>query len=143
MMSYLKAFGISHVALDFINNDHEETAHFIETIHNTIQSAELSPIYKEKILPLLQALQEHKKQHFEREESSMLSVQFPSLHRHKQEHSRVINELNALINHWEQYQDMSALRTYMHHIFPLWLKSHSETMDHAIAEYISSHKQSH
>lgn len=142
-MSYLKAFGISHVALDFINNDHEETASYIATIHDTIQNAELNSANKEAISPLLQALLEHKKEHFKREESSMLSVQFPTLHRHKQEHSRVINELTALISHWKQYQDMSALRTYMHHIFPLWLKSHSETMDHAIAEYITYHKQSH
>lgn len=142
-MNYLEAFGIRHVALDFIDKDHEEAAHFIETILNTIQNAELSPTSKETILPLLQALLAHKKEHFEREESSMLSVQFPALPRHRQEHNRVINELNALINHWQQYQDMSALRTYMHHIFPLWLKSHSETMDHAIAEYISSHQQSH
>ena len=138
-MKYLKEFGIKHVALDIINQDHEEAAYFIVTISTAIQQAELNTYKKEAVLPLLQALLTHKTEHFEREESLMLAAQFPALPNHKQEHSRLTNELKALIDHWIRYQDIKSLRAYMHQIFPLWLKSHAATMDHASAEYITSH----
>lgn len=68
----------------------------------------------------------------------MLSAKFPAMTEHKQEHSRLIIEVGALIDHWTHYEDIKSLTIYMHDIFPLWLKSHCETMDHASAEYIIS-----
>ena len=137
-MKYLKEFGIRHVALDIINQDHEEAAFFIASIHKIIQQVELNSLDKDAVLPLLQALLIHNIAHFQREESLMLGAQFPALAKHKQEHKRLTHELNSLIDHWKHYQDIISLKTYMHNIFPVWLKTHTETMDHASAEYITS-----
>jgi hemerythrin len=137
-MSYLKKHGIPKVALDFINEDHEEAARLVSEINQTISKINIDINSKNLILPLLEALLGHKSTHFEKEESSMLEAQFPAISQHKQEHGRLLNELKALIDHWNNYQDIHSLKTYMNEIFPLWLKNHTITMDHATAVFITS-----
>ncbi|WP_028468822.1 hemerythrin family protein [Neptunomonas japonica] len=137
-MSYLTKHGIPKVALDFINDDHEEAARLISEINQTIAKIEIDSNDKNLILPLLETLLGHKGTHFEKEESSMKEAQFPAISQHKQEHDRLLNELKALIDHWKHYQDTHSLKTYMNEIFPLWLKNHTITMDHATALFITS-----
>ncbi|BBB30047.1 hemerythrin family protein [Neptunomonas japonica] len=137
-MSYLTKHGIPHVALDFINDDHEEAARLVSEINQTIAKIQIDSNHKNLILPLLETLLAHKSAHFEKEESSMKEAQFPAISHHKQEHGRLLNELKALIDHWNHYQDIHSLKTYMNEIFPLWLKKHTITMDHATAIFITS-----
>ncbi|WP_293265789.1 hemerythrin family protein [Neptunomonas sp.] len=140
-MSYLEKHGVPKVALNFINEDHEEAARLTSEINLTITQIYTGESNKGLISPLLDRLLHHKRSHFDKEEASMLEAQFPGFPQHKQEHNRLIHELNSLINHWSLYQDIHSLKTYMNEIFPLWLKTHTVTMDHAVAAFISPNKR--
>lgn len=137
-MKFMDIEGLPSVALEFINQDHEAVAQLIHEIRHALNH---TPDSAELIRSLLARFLQLKKAHFAREETVMQSAKDPDFHLHKQEHSRMLNELHALSDHWVKYQDVAALRIYMHDIFPLWFSNHAKTMDTAAANFAHNAQQ--
>ncbi len=124
--------------LDFYNEDHSEAASLITQINHILIEIQQAQVSVDALRPLLGALLECKRSHFAREEQAMASAKYPAFHLHKQEHSRLLNEMHALIDHWNKYQDVDSVATYMRDIFPVWFTNHMNDMDSVSAEFINS-----
>ncbi|BAZ92532.1 hemerythrin [Thiohalobacter thiocyanaticus] len=90
----------------------------------------------------LQALHEHMRTHFSREEELMRQYGFPVYPVHKGEHDRVYAELEQVIADWQTHSDMAALRHYIHEVFPSWLFQHIASMDQVTARFLAEVMQS-
>lgn len=71
---------------------------------------------------------EHLHEHFAREEDMMDECGFFAAHCHKDEHRRVLSEADAVLAAMES-GDLAGAREWATEGFPLWFRSHRDTMD--------------
>lgn len=118
----------------FMQEDHDHAEHIMFRIHHVIQSIDEMEFGSELLEKLLQGFVEHNELHFSREDKLMKLTDCPEAVFHRQEHNRLIQELESLIDHWSKYQDTQALKTYFKDILPLWFDNHLAQFDHALKE---------
>lgn len=116
-----------------IEEDHQEAFRRIDQLEQVLHT----PCSEQESLISLHfhALVQHQADHFSREEELMQTHSCPNYLRHRQEHRRVIRELQAALDHWQQYTDIDAIRTYLVEVFPNWLHRHIATMDKVALPY--------
>jgi hemerythrin len=110
---------IKKVAYEPMNEIHENETKILEKLLEKIENKEdLEEIYNEFL--------EDVKNHFAFEENLMQKYQFFAYVPHKMEHDRIINELEELKKHLNDYEMMN--RYFKEHFLP-WLDNHISTMD--------------
>ena len=110
---------IKKVAYEPMNEIHENETKILEKLLEKIENKEdLEEIYNEFL--------EDVKNHFAFEEKLMQKYQFFAYVPHKMEHDRIINELEELKKHLNDYEMMN--RYFKEHFLP-WLDNHISTMD--------------
>jgi len=118
---------IKKVAFEPMNEIHQNEVKILEELIEKIENKEdLKEIY-EKFL-------EDVKNHFSFEEDLMQKHQFFAYIPHKMEHDRILNELNEIKNHLDEYEN---LERYFKESFIPWLKNHVETMDTVTAGFFN------
>lgn len=122
------------VALDFMNNDHEE---FV-ALRSQILSKLSKQIGSESINNLLATLLEHTRHHFAEEERMMRETNFPPLAVHKGEHDAVLAEMSDHIMGWERSGNQNALREWLDGDVGNWFVKHVSTMDFVTARFIAA-----
>ncbi len=123
---------IPRVEVDFMNEDHLEAVELIGRVQRAIKAIDMI-----KISAALETLYQHNVEHFAREEEQMLRLRFPPYACHKDEHERVLAELQQVINQWQQGQDCELLGHYLDDSLSSWLVDHINTMDRVTARFIS------
>ena len=110
---------IKKVAYEPMNEIHENETKILEKLLEKIENKEdLEEIYNEFL--------EDVKNHFAFEEKLMQKYQFFAYVPHKMEHDRIINELEELKKHINDYEMMN--RYFKEHFLP-WLDNHISTID--------------
>lgn len=138
-MDTLIDLNVPALSLDFINKDHTEAAALIRHINLAIHEIDRADlVFVDQLSELLNLLFKSQRDHFMREEQAMANAGYPAFHVHKQEHTRLLNELTSLMDHWKKYQDIDSVALYMREIFPNWFSNHIKQMDRVCADYISS-----
>jgi len=118
---------IKRVAYEPMNDIHNNEVKILEELIKKIENKEdLKDIY-EKFL-------EDVKKHFAFEEELMQKHQFFAFLPHKMEHDRILNELNEIKNHLNEYEN---LEKYFKEYFIPWLNTHIETMDTVTAGFFT------
>lgn len=120
------------VALDFMNQDHQHAVDLINDIEKHYELADVSAV--EVGLGLLQ---KHCIEHFAHEEKEMRSYSFPPYQVHKQEHDRVLMELDMVIKQLNNHRDLTKISGYLKNEFPTWFAQHLATMDRMTAQFIA------
>lgn len=120
------------VAIDFMNDDHEEAVAIVNAFQQGIENGDIQSVEFQ-----IKQLIEHCEAHFAREESCMKQYSFPPYVIHKQEHDRVLMELNMIAQQLQQHQDVEKVRSYAEQEFPAWFAQHLNTMDKMTAQYIA------
>ena len=132
---------VPKVALDFMNNDHEEATNLVNQIQALIDQAQSNEIGSEEkteeITAAFKALLEHNREHFAREEAKMREFNFPPYPVHKGEHERVLAEMESVLAAWQANQDLNQLKQYIDGELLSWFINHIQTMDTMTAVYIS------
>lgn len=77
----------------------------------------------------------HSRAHFASEEVMMARTQFPATREHRDEHRRVLGELNALREQLRSGR-ISLARAFVREQLPDWFALHAVTMDSALASHI-------
>ncbi|EKV28434.1 putative hemerythrin-like protein [Caenispirillum salinarum AK4] len=113
------------VGVGFIDADHED---FI-TLLNTAKDA--SDV---EFPAAFQALAEHTRAHFAREEALMDATGFFATDIHKGEHARVLAEVGHFAEHLER-GNIAFVRAYVAERLPDWFIQHRNTMDQATAAH--------
>jgi len=130
---------IPQVALDFMNEDHAEAVEQINHLDLLIcQAMEGDQISQDAITTSLQEIYQHSVEHFAREEDQMERTGFPAFGCHKGEHERVLEELRAIAQEWQNNQDLVLLKNYVRNTLPQWLQNHVQTMDTVTAMFVAS-----
>ena len=125
------------VAMDFMNDVHEEDREIINELFELILTYEneatslnqnnLNSKYKQWIA--------HTVAHFEGEEVKMRELNFPPYAMHKGEHDNALAQMNSIFTQWNESQDIKILKTYFIEIMPKWLVQHIQTMDTVTASF--------
>lgn len=87
---------------------------------------------------LLDELLAHTRHHFAEEERLMQETRFPPYRMHKNEHDRVLLEMEDRIAQWHQGRDSVALRNWMEDTVSAWFFTHVSTMDFVTAGFIKT-----
>lgn len=121
------------VALDFMNQDHQDAVNLVNDIEKYYEAGDVDGAKDN-----LKRLQEHCKDHFSHEEQEMRAHSFPPYQVHKQEHDRVLMELDMVITQLENHGDLSKVSGYLKNEFPTWFAQHLATMDLRTAQFIAA-----
>jgi len=95
---------IPELPLGFMNDDHREELALMEAAAAALVAGD-----REALVAGLEALAEHTRAHFEREEEVMRTVRFPAYPAHKAEHDRVLAELASEATAWLEAGDAARL----------------------------------
>lgn len=124
------------MALDFMNHDHEYAADLVNKIEVQFDLHQVSEVER-----LLKELQSHCIDHFTHEEKEMIKYSFPPYQVHKQEHDRLLMDLDMIIQQLHQHQDLTKIKTFIKIEFPAWFAHHLATMDRMTAHHIAMNIQ--
>lgn len=128
--------GIPQVALAFANDDHREEGRLVNELQRAVASRRAGGP-AEPVLARFEALLEHTRRHFAREEAAMHRAGFPAYVVHKAEHDRVLAEMEAEGAHFRTAGDVERLWRYASAAVPEWFLSHIQTMDFVSAQFVT------
>ncbi len=136
-MALVDVDAIPQVALPFINEDHHKEAELLNELAEAVKGHRSGKVPVETVLHKLEALYEHTREHFGREEEAMRSVSFPPYPVHKGEHERVLEEMEAEETHFRETGDTGRLWGYVSEGVPAWFTNHILTMDAITAQFVA------
>ncbi|PLY05037.1 MAG: hemerythrin [Arcobacter sp.] len=121
-----------------LKNDTMDTLHqeFLD-IYNSVDISS----YESFIQKLIQ-LKEHSRVHFAKEEELMDEFNYPTAREHKDEHAKVLAELNYFINNAVSSFGKKMLKAYYIEKLPDWFDLHLLSMDSDLAAYLNKSKAS-
>ena len=116
-----------------MDNLHQE---FLD-IYNSVETSSI-----ESFIQKLIKLREHSKVHFITEEELMDEFNYPTSKEHKDEHGKVLAELNYFINNASSSFGKKMLKAYYLEKLPDWFDLHLLSMDSDLASHLSKQKAS-
>ncbi len=138
-MAYVDASKFVKVPLEFMNADHGEELHLLESLGEALELVRGGRGPADAVLERLALLAVHTREHFLREESAMRLARFPVYAAHKAEHDRVLAEMDAEVHRFRESGDGERLWSYLFEDVPAWFASHIGAMDLATARFIAEH----
>jgi hemerythrin len=121
---------IPELALGFMNDDHREELALMEGAAAALVAGD-----RDALAAGLEALAEHTREHFEREEEVMRAVRFTAYAAHKAEHDRVLADLAGEATAWLEAGDAARLLGYLDAVVAGWFPTHMATMDTITARF--------
>ena len=129
---------INHKELPLVSLNTMNEVHFEEVaILNTLLEQLDNKVGFEILSQSLENLLEHMQEHFFSEEKLMKETYYPSLHMHKADHDKVLNQTRYAEMQWRNKKDEDALREYLEGDIVPWLDQHIKAMDTPMADYVS------
>lgn len=125
------------VELEFMNQVHLEEIDMLNELAELFAARREGKQVEQLLAGRLRALLEHTRQHFAQEEALMRQAGFPPYPVHKQEHDRILGELEALFDGWEVSGDSHALEHFLLTTLPDWMVRHVASMDKVTAHYLA------
>jgi len=120
-----------------LNNDDMDNLHkeFID-IYNNIEDDTIQS-YNNIMIQLL----EQTKKHFSSEENMMDKFKYPRSKQHKDEHNKVLSEMEYFVNMANTKMGQMMLKSYYKEKIPSWFDFHLISMDSDLSAYIESVKK--
>ncbi len=135
--SVLDPVNIPELALESMNKVHREEVALINQLGDLFLQAKVQQPDKAAISEKLNEWVQHTREHFSGEERLMQEYDFPAYAIHASEHERVLEQINALQQQWQDKQDIKPLNDFILSNWPRWFHDHVSTMDMVTAEFIS------
>jgi hemerythrin len=125
------------VAMDFMNDVHEEDREIINELFELILTYEneATDTNKKNINVKYQQWTQHTIEHFHGEEVKMQELNFPPYPMHKGEHDNALVQMDAVFQEWDASSDIKVLKMYFIETLPSWLIQHIQTMDTVTASF--------
>lgn len=135
----LEAENIPLVDLNFMNNTHFEEIQMVKDLGQLVSAYENKETHTdEETANITQRLKEwyqHTSAHFERENDLMRETAFPAYRIHSAEHSNALNAMDAIIQQWNDTNDIATVSHYLFNHWPNWFNGHVNTMDMMTANF--------
>lgn len=129
---------LPRVALAFQNEDHDTEGHLLNQVADALDRFRDGE-GQEAVLAPLEALIEHTREHFDRENRTMEEHGFPAYPMHRGEHARVLAEMEREAFAYREQGDKERLEQYVTNVVPSWFVNHIQTMDAVTAQYVTLH----
>ncbi len=114
----------------------------MDTLHqefiNIYNSVNINSI--ESIVQKANELLEHSKRHFKEEENLMEQYNYPTIREHKDEHTKVLAELEYFIRNSHSMFGKKMLKAYYLEKLPDWFDLHLISMDSDLASFLKKTK---
>jgi hemerythrin len=137
-MALVDLDAIPQVALEFIDADHREEARLLNELDEAVAAHRAGRTGPEPVLACFEALFDHTREHFAREEEAMRRSGFPPLSIHRDKHERVLRELAEEGQAFGEGGDAARLANYVGRAVPAWFQNHILTMDLITARYVTT-----
>ena len=138
-MPLVDVSSIPRVALQFQNDDHVREGHLLNDVGEALEKYRRGDEGQETVLAPLDALLEHTREHFERENQVMLEQRFPAYPVHSAEHARVVAEMEREAWVFREQGDAERLWRYISGDVPTWFVNHIQTMDAVTGQFVAMH----
>jgi len=122
---------IPQVAMEPMNDVHRDELAIVNALY-----AEMLEGNTNNITELCEQWLEHTKAHFDREKSMMEKYGFPAFHCHQEEHIKALQQLESIIQAWNDKHNLESLTTYVKETWPKWYVNHISTMDTVTSAFI-------
>ncbi|WP_373070373.1 hemerythrin family protein [Sulfurimonas sp.] len=131
---------LPQVAMEFMNDVHEEDVNIINDLYEFITEYESNPTqeHEKNITNKYQEWFDHTVAHFKREEEKMIELHFPPYPVHKGEHDNALHTMDTIFRDWNSSKDIAALKEYLENQLPEWLVHHIQTMDTVTAMFFKT-----
>jgi hemerythrin len=136
-MPILEVRHIPPVALSFMNDDHHLEACLLNDLAEALEHHRAGRAGVGTVLERLDALLDHTREHFAREEAAMEEAGFPPYPIHKAEHDRALAEMRAEGRAFQTTGDAQRLWTYVAEAVPAWFVQHIQSMDLVTSRFVS------
>lgn len=115
-----------------LKNDEIDELHkeFVQ-IYNSVDTLSYSSFINK-----LRELKEHSKRHFAYEESLMDEFGYPTSREHKEEHQKVLHEMDFFINKSNTIIGKQMLKAYYTQKLPDWFDLHLISMDSDLTSFL-------
>jgi hemerythrin len=133
-MDYVDPSQVPELPLESMNSDHVEEFRLLAQLGDAL-TAHRRGGGSELLLERLSLLAVHTREHFLREEQVMRESRYDGYLAHKQEHDRVLAEMNAEAQAFRESRDAERLARYLLDTVPGWYLHHTRTMDLAAARW--------
>lgn len=137
-MPIVEVDAIPQVAMPFQNVDHAEEARLLNRAVDVLGAHREGRAPAADVLAPVEALLEHTRHHFAREDAIMLEAGFPPYPVHHGEHARVLAGMEAEVEAFRGGGDAARLWTYLTQAVPEWFVQHIETMDSITAQFVEA-----
>lgn len=128
---------LPRLAVSFMNQDHAEEARLINAVADEVKALRAGGNGgRDRVQAALEALYQHTRAHFSREESAMTEASFPAYSFHQAEHVRLLGELGEAQRRFRETGEGDPLAAYLA-TFPSWFEQHITSMDAATARYVA------
>lgn len=117
------------VGIEEIDAQHKVLVDLLNQIHEAIQQRQGAEITGE----IIERLREYTRIHFAVEESLMRILHYPEYERHKEEHDRLIDQLNGFRDKLESGK--SSISFELAHFLKVWLTKHIMEADKRYTPY--------
>lgn len=134
-MPLLDVSTIPRVALDFQNEDHQAEGRMLNDVADALERYRDGSEGQDAVLAQLEALVEHTREHFERENRLMREQGFPAFPVHRAEHTRVLAEMEREAFLFREQGDPGRLSRYVTSVVVSWFVNHIRTMDAVTAQF--------
>jgi hemerythrin-like metal-binding protein len=117
---------LSHEYMDKYHQD-------FTTIYNSLENNSIGA-YQNLMLKLI----EQTKSHFSYEEEQMDKYNYPRIKEHKDEHTKVLSEMNYFLERSNSNFGAKLLQSYYLEKLPNWFDLHLSSMDSDLASFIKN-----
>ncbi len=140
-MDFLDPRQVPELPLEGMNADHVEEFRLLAQLGDALLAQRLggADAAGEVLLERLALLAVHTREHFLREEQIMRETRFDGYLAHKQEHERLLAEMDAEARAFRERGDVQRLSRYLLDDVREWYLRHTRTMDLAAARFAVEH----
>lgn len=124
--------GVTLLGIAEMDEDHLAFARIMEQLHRLHESG----VPRDQIAPVLQALADHARQHFAREEDWMIRDRYPRSWYHGEQHQTLLGVIDAIVREYTSSHiqlDDKLLSDLWE-----WVNDHIRTADAEYAEFLQT-----
>lgn len=133
-MAYFSWSNDLSVGNDFIDRDHRKLVDMVNALYNALSQGKANDVMGK----VLNNLIVYTKEHFQREEAEMQRIKYAQFISHKQEHDRLIREVEQLRQKFDAGGSLSAVQVGA--MLSDWLRNHIQKVDVQLASALKAHK---
>jgi hemerythrin len=127
---------IPQVALESMNQSHREEVELVNRFAALVSAGIEGNVDVVAISQQLDGWIDHTRHHFSHENELMAQYAFPAYPVHRDEHQRILDQLEDLRQTWRESKALRPLAMFLFEEWPAWFDNHVNTMDNVTASFI-------